>query len=86
MWIRSQNRRCLIQCNEFYIDEKHRKEGTAYWILGVYKECLNEEEDACLLGVYNSLSTASDILDCIQGHIIAKSPVYQMPVDEEDES
>lgn len=86
MWIRSQSRRCLIQCDEFYIDEKYGKEGPVYWILGAYQGCLNEEENACFLGVYNSLSTASGILDRIQGHIIAKSPVYQMPLDEEDES
>ena len=84
MWIRSQNRKILIQCNNFYIDEKCGKEGSLYWVRGYYNDC--PEEESYLLGVYNSLSVALDVLDSIQGRIIAKSSVYQMPLDEEDES
>ena len=86
MWFRSQNRKTLIQCNNFYIEEKYGKEGSLYWILGFYEYCSDEEEDSFLLGVYNSLSTALNILDRIQYHIEAKTRVYQMPLDEGDES
>lgn len=84
MWVRSQNRKYLVKCNIFYIDEKYGKEGPLYWIIGLNSDC--SEEGSGLLGIYDSLSTALDVLCSIEGRIVAKCPVFEMPVDKEDES
>lgn len=72
LWIRSQNKKCLLRASMFDLDNDET---------GIY--CYSNEENFCLLGKYKSKERALEILDEIQGVLIdysqMSSVVYVMP-------
>lgn len=55
LWIRSQNKKCLIRASMFNLDNDET---------GIY--CYSNEENFCLLGKYKTKERALEVLDEIQ--------------------
>lgn len=71
LWIRSQNKKCLIRASMFNLDNDET---------GIY--CYSNEENFCLLGKYKSKERALKVLDEIQNILQPKMSVQ--PIIEED--
>lgn len=78
MWIRSQDRKALLNVNQVLISPS--VDGSIYYI----NDSLGEESN--VLGVYSTEEKALKVLDWIQNQIEYKNvEVYQMPQDWEVE-
>lgn len=78
MWIRSQDRKALLNVNQVLISPS--VDGSIYYI----NDSLGEESH--VLGIYTSEEKALKVLDWIQNQIEYKNvEVYQMPQDWEVE-
>lgn len=78
MWIRSQDRKALLNVNQVLISPS--VDGSIYYI----NDSLGEESN--VLGIYTSKEKALKVLDWIQNQIEYKNvEVYQMPQDWEVE-
>ena len=78
MWIRSQDRKALLNVNQVLISPS--VDGSIYYI----NDSLGEESN--VLGIYTSEEKALKVLDWIQNQIEYKNvEVYQMPQDWEVE-
>lgn len=78
MWIRSQDRKALLNVNQVLISPS--VDGSIYYI----NDSLGEESN--VLGVYSTEEKALRVLDWIQNQIEYKNvEVHQMPQDEDVE-
>lgn len=90
MWVRSQDRKRLSDCIEFYLQEKTQYR---YAVLGCSKN-----SNGHIIGVYENIQKATKVLDMIQEKTmqpiyknyisdnevaIYKEEVFQMPQDNE---
>lgn len=78
MWIRSQDRKALLNVNQVLISPS--VDGSIYYI----NDSLGEESN--VLGFYSSLEKAMRVMDEIHGNLnefdLEGTVVYQMPNDE----
>lgn len=88
MWVRSQNKKSLVDVKGFYIDDNysHLKDywkENKYTIVGWAYEPSTEDNQR-FLGMYNTKEKAMSVLDELQCRIArSESGVFQMPEDEE---
>ena len=72
MWIRSQDKKQLVNENDFYISLRRNKK---------YCVCTGHGID---LGVYKSREDAIEVLDMLEEAIINKLILFEMPKEEYD--
>lgn len=83
MWIRSQNKKSLINANEIWIPQYKTGNG-----IPVYGNHATHEDSCTVLGTYPTEAEAMKVLDMIQNHVhllaypypdSEPSVVFQMP-------
>jgi hypothetical protein len=74
MWIRSQDKRSLIQCKWFNIGFAHKKE-VIWGDIGIP----NEGNPGMLLGEYESEERTMTVLNTIEQVILRGGSYFQMP-------
>ena len=85
MWVRSQNKCCLVDVKGCFIDDEYSCGEYEYNILGWMCEP-SIEDYQWTLGTYKTEEKAMSVLDELQCRIArSESGVYQMPKDEADE-
>jgi len=78
MWIRSQDKRNLINCTRIWMEgsgitsTNYKK---PYFICG----STHDRDNNCVLGAYRSKQRALEVLNTIQNKLISKNEVFQMP-------
>ena len=83
MWVRSQDKRALVDIKGCFISSYYHQHRDKYRIVGVICE-LPVEGNIWTLGIYKTEEKAMSVLDELQCRIArSESGVYQMPKDEE---
>ena len=85
MWVRSQDKRYLVDVKRCFISSYYHKHQDKYRIAGLICES-QMEGSIWALGTYKTEEKAMSVLDELQFRIArSESGVYQMPKDEADE-
>lgn len=71
MWIRSQDRKILVDAKEIFIEK----------VYGKMIFCATDSEDY-LLGQYSTHETALEVLDMLEEAIINEFTLFEMPEEE----
>lgn len=79
MWIKSQDRKILINADYVWIEEKKDLYGNPIY----FKICTKKEGTNIALGYYNTETQARIVLDSIQCKIYDTFGVCQLPIKEE---
>ena len=79
MWIKSQDRKILINADYVWIEEKKDLYGKPIY----FKICTKKEGTNIALGYYNTETQARIVLDSIQCKIYDNFGFYQLPIKEE---
>ena len=78
MWIRSQDKDCLVDVKGFSIIDYYSKKEPKYEIVGI-----SVDSKRWSLGTYNTEEKAMEVLDELENRIIgAEGGVFQMQEDE----
>lgn len=75
LWIRSQDKRNLINCARIWMEGGGITHKETYYICG----STHDYDNSWILGEYSSKQRALEVLDIIQYKLKAKSEVFQMP-------
>lgn len=77
MWVRTQNKKALVDVKAFDIVKRREKIYIIGYLKSINDNCFN-------LGIYKTEEKAMSVLDDLQCRIArTESGVYQMPEDEE---
>ena len=90
LWIRSQNKKELIQCDNFSLNYPDEFYTNNTRLINNYEiVCYPFEHSHCILGEYSTEEKALEVLDMIETHledleykIHNREVVFQMPDDE----
>ena len=75
IWIRSQDKRRLIECTRF---------GVSNWFNGICDVLGYSCNDACKLGEYKGEEKAIKVIDMIQEHIANSDNIFRNVANEQD--